>query len=89
MAVLIRSPSENVIQAVSRHTDTGPLELPPLYQAVDPDALNDLVANSTDALDAIQFTYAGHSVTVQGDGTVTIGDHHESRVTRPKTATDD
>lgn len=67
-----RRPSERVVEAVSDETDTNPVELPRLYDAIDPDALNTTVED----LDAgrVEFTYAGQLVTVHADGTVDLGD---------------
>lgn len=65
-----RRPVERVVDTVSDETDTDPLELPQLYDAIDPDALNDAV----ESLDAgrVEFTYAGYCVIVRADGTVDL-----------------
>lgn len=67
-----RRPSERVVEAVSDETDTDPLELPRLYDSIDPDALNDTI----EVMDAgrVEFAYAGHFVTVRCDGTVDLMD---------------
>lgn len=62
--------SEQVIQQVAATADTDVLNLPPLYDAVDPDALDALVSGMTEG--AVSFTYAGHEVTVTSDETVTV-----------------
>ena len=68
--------SERVVAAVASREGVGPTELPPLYGAIDPDALDDLVGdlgdvdgsrNGTPGLE-IEFTYHGY------DATVTAGD---------------
>ncbi len=46
------------------------MELPPLYDAVDPDALNAVAAGLSEG--QVKFPYAGYDVTVYGDGTVTL-----------------
>jgi len=65
-------PSERVISSVAEHNGTDPLELPPLYDSIDPDALD----ASIDALEngRIQFRYAGQFVTVESDMTVSLNE---------------
>lgn len=65
-----RRPAERVVDAVSDETDTDPLELPQLYDAIDPDALNDAVVDLD--VGRVEFTYAGYFVTVRADGTVDL-----------------
>lgn len=66
--------SERVIAAVAAATDTDPLELEPLFDSVDPDALDALFANEggTTARTEGQLTFPtnGCRVTVDADGTV-------------------
>lgn len=61
-----RTVAERVVQAVATTTDTDPLELPTLYDAVDPDALASLVEGMSDG--EVVFAYAGCEVTVTYDG---------------------
>jgi len=63
------SVSERVVQAVATTSNADPLELPPLYDAVDPDALDALVTGIADG--KVTFTYAGYEVTLTSDGAVT------------------
>jgi hypothetical protein len=63
--------SESVIEAVSEVTGTDPAEMDPLYDVVDPDALNELFSPSADRdqqspLDYVQFHFEGCTVTVRG-----------------------
>lgn len=60
--------SERIIQTVAETTNSDPLELTPLYDAVDPEALDALIDGMSDG--EISFTYAGHEVTAKSDGTV-------------------
>lgn len=62
--------TEQVIRTVAETTGTDPLELPPLYNTIDPDALDTLVEGMTTG--SISFTYTGCNITVQSDGTVSI-----------------
>ena len=67
------TPVQAVISAVETATGVDRLELPPLYETIDPDALNALfLSGSGDPGKQVRFRYAGYSVTVQGDGTVGV-----------------
>ena len=50
------------------------LSLPPLFDAIDPEALSTLVETSGDST-TVQFAYVGYEITVTGDGSVTISGH--------------
>lgn len=63
-------PSESVIELVADAQDTNPLELPPLYEAVDPDAMDGLFRESE--VIQIQFEYAGCTVIVATEGDMTV-----------------
>lgn len=55
-------------------------DLPPLYDAVDPDALDELLSTSQQHRDAefiVTFTYGGYQVTVTDDGDVDLTDPPE------------
>lgn len=56
--------SEAVVRAVATVSGHSPLDLPPLQESVDVDALDLLFASSTD-IEALRFTYAGHDVLVE------------------------
>ena len=62
--------TEQVIRTVAETTETDPLELPPLYETIDPDALDALVEDMEAG--TISFTYVGREITVDSDGTVTV-----------------
>lgn len=62
--------SERVIQRVVSETDTDPVELPPLFNTVDPDALNAIIETLSEG--EISFDYVGYTVTVDADGNVRI-----------------
>lgn len=64
--------SERVIRRVSTAADSDPVELPPLYDAIDPDALDALVERMSDG--TVSFVYAGYEVIVENDGTVDLGE---------------
>ena len=68
MVETTRTVSERVIRAVAETTDTDPATLPPLYESVDPDALNELVDSMSDG--EISFEHADCEITVDSDGGV-------------------
>ena len=59
-----------VVRRVATATDSDPLELPPLYEAIDPDTLDSLVEGMADG--ELSFAYAGHQVSVDSVGTVSV-----------------
>lgn len=64
--------STRVVYAVADACDVDPFEMePPLFHAIDLDALERLVAGGDAGL-RVEFTYQGRSVAVEGDGTVTV-----------------
>lgn len=67
-------PSESVIQRIADRKGVDPLDLNPLFYAIEPDALDALVrAETVDASTLqIEFTYHGYDVTVTGDGDVHV-----------------
>lgn len=78
------SVSERVVHAVARARDVDPLELDPLYDSVDPDALERLFDASSASDSAVQgrivFGMAGCEVTVRSDGRVDVDARPEPRV---------
>lgn len=62
------SPSEQLIHIVAEQTNTDPLELPALYDTIDPDALDTLLTTLKSG--HIEFNYAGQPVRLESDGTV-------------------
>ncbi|THE65824.1 hypothetical protein D8Y22_06455 [Salinadaptatus halalkaliphilus] len=73
------SPSLRVVEALAETTDTDPLELEPLYHAIDPEALDRLFQADPNGHASVQFEYASHAIEVRSDGTVAVdGTVHES-----------
>lgn len=71
------SPSDSVVRVVAAVTGDEPMQMEPLYEAIDPDAL-DQVFDSTDAdseagsSTRVSFRYQGCAVAVYGDGRVVV-----------------
>ncbi|MHB9286801.1 HalOD1 output domain-containing protein [Halobacteriales archaeon Cl-PHB] len=70
------SPTRAVVETVARSRDADLLSLPPLFDNLDPDALDDLVVATTDPASQpplqVSFSYAGTEVTVAADGAVMV-----------------
>ena len=70
-----KDPTFAVLEAVSSATGTDELELPPLYDVVDPDALDALFDGAdpspSDAL-SVSFSYAGFDVEIESGPAITV-----------------
>ncbi|WP_169302398.1 HalOD1 output domain-containing protein [Halorientalis salina] len=65
--------STKIVRQVAAETGRDVLNLSPLQETIDPDALDAVVESSTpDTTLGIRFTYEGYIVTVDGSGTVTL-----------------
>jgi hypothetical protein len=61
------TPVVAVVSVVADAAGTDPLELPPLSNAINPEALNDLVgAGRRSGLESVSFEYAGYDIVVSG-----------------------
>lgn len=65
------TPTMTVLTAVARRMEVDVADLEqPLYDAIDPDALDRLLDHGGDV--AVTFEYDDHTVSIGGDGTVTV-----------------
>ena len=65
----------DVITTVAEEKDVDPLELtPPLYEVIDPDALESLFGNDR-TLGKLIFNYSGCEVSVFSDGYISVRSH--------------
>lgn len=64
------APSVAVVEAVAEATDVDPVNLPPLHDAIDTDALDTLFTDRADGV--LAFEYADCEVRVDGTTTVTV-----------------
>ncbi|MDS0282818.1 HalOD1 output domain-containing protein [Haloarcula onubensis] len=65
--------SDRVIRAVADREGVSPLDIStPLFDAIDPDALDRLYGNHGDGVTTV-FEYSGYRVTVHGGGRVELG----------------
>jgi hypothetical protein len=69
-AVEQQTVTEQVVAAVAAEKDVTELTLAPLYDAIDPDALESLF--QAGATGRVRFAYEGYDVTVHTDGEVDV-----------------
>lgn len=65
----------SIVVAVAAVVDTPPSELAPLYETVDPDALESILSPSTPDSSGrchLSFRYAGVGVSASSDGTIRV-----------------
>ena len=65
-------PSTRVIGTVADELGVDPLECPPLYDHVDPTALNALFDGRSATHGTVTFEYAGYTVTVTSEGDIEL-----------------
>lgn len=74
----VDSISTTVVTAVARAASVDPTEMPPLFQYIDPDALDKLVGQDVGTGSRfsgyVTFDYASYSVTVHSDGEIVVTD---------------
>lgn len=61
-----------VVEQVANRENVDPLELPPLHDAIDPDALDALFDKPEAAVDGVTFRYQGYEVVVEGPERVRV-----------------
>ncbi|MFD1512439.1 HalOD1 output domain-containing protein [Halomarina rubra] len=71
--------STAVVEAVASAEGVPPRTLDPLYDTIDPDALDALVSDAGPV--RIRFSYEGHTVTVHGDGRLELEETAATTVT--------
>ena len=64
--------SYRVIQQVAAATGTDPLDLDPLYETIDPEALDAVFDTATPPEASVTFTLADCEVTVYGSGEISV-----------------
>ena len=67
-----RPPSGRVVHAVAEAEGVPPTDLPQIVDAVNPDALNALLASASTQHVEVVFEYCGHTVVVERGGGVTL-----------------
>lgn len=71
------NPSEAIVLEIAERTDVNPVDLPPLYERVDPEALDSLVQGPGSV--HVTFEYTGYEVTVSETGCIAIHERGNNR----------
>lgn len=70
------SPSQAVIETIAEREGVEPMDLSvPLYEAIDPDALDTLIQDTPkyrESTPRVEFTYYGYDLTVTANGLVQV-----------------
>lgn len=66
----MRDITNRILNAVAYREGCDVLDLPPLYDAIDPEALEETVQN--EVMSDIEFTYNGYQIRVEQGGNVHI-----------------
>ena len=68
--------SASVIETIAEATASDPIDLPPLYDFVDPDALNALFGSGANCtLTHVEFHYGNYDVSITYNGELEISVH--------------
>ena len=65
-------PSSAVVRAVADATGTDPMDMQPLYEAVDPDALDRFLTHGPTSDRSLSFRFARCDVTVDAGGRLVV-----------------
>lgn len=61
-----------ILEEVAAETDVEIVELPPIYEVIDPDALESLLDSERAGSVRVEFSYYGYDVHVTSDGGLSI-----------------
>ena len=70
-------PSDVIVHAIAALRGVEPTELEPLYDRIDPEALDELLGLpviGNDGIITVEFTAEGFQITVRSDGTIMLCD---------------
>lgn len=71
-----KSITARVVEEIANEEDAGELEIEPLFESVDPDALETIFADPQSAEHVtVEFVHSGYHVTIAG-GRISV-DHHD------------
>ncbi|WP_290810303.1 HalOD1 output domain-containing protein [Halovivax sp.] len=75
-----QSPIPTILERVASATGSDVTDLDPLYDAIDPTALRALCVHGFEG--SVTFRYEGRTVTVTGDGTISVEPEDDRDETR-------
>jgi predicted phosphoadenosine phosphosulfate sulfurtransferase len=70
MLIMDQAVSTRIVTKVAEATNKDQVELPVLYDCIDPEALNTLVDRMSDG--EVSFNYAGCEITAMSDGDIRV-----------------
>ena len=77
------TPSETVLRAVAEAERTEPFALdPPLYSAVDPEALDEFVRSLNGGTGCLEFTYQGYEIRFRASDSLLIRPRNVEEATK-------
>lgn len=79
--------SDRIVRDVSSAAGCDPLELPPLFGSIDPDALDATIRTVSDG--AVSFRFAGYDVNVDSDGEIELTELSSGGTAADSAASDD
>lgn len=79
--------SEQVVQTVANRSNTDALDLPPLFDTLDPDSLDTLIREMDKG--KISFEYAGYNISVDSQRVIEVDQQPTSAGTAKIAAADD
>lgn len=62
--------SERLTRRIADATDRDACELPPLYEAIDPEALDSAIETMSNG--EVSFDYVGYEVTINSNGEISL-----------------
>ncbi|WP_254530451.1 HalOD1 output domain-containing protein [Natrinema gelatinilyticum] len=72
---VVESLSTRVIETVAEREGVAPTNLPPLYEVIEPEALDSIF---TAGRGHLVFPYYGYKITVSGDGRLEVDDSDDA-----------
>jgi len=61
-----------VVEEVASREDVSALDLPPLYNSVDPDVLESLIEGRADEGSRFTFSYCDYTIAVDSEGSISV-----------------
>lgn len=76
--------SQTIVRALAEAEGTAPMQLsPPIYEAINPEALNQFIHSLSTDDSGVSFEYNGYGVLVSGNGDVEVTPLSDSETSNP------
>lgn len=70
----------SIVRSVASSVGCAPLDLPPLYETIDPEIVANFVDSVSDDSAALAFPYCGHRVIIQGNGDLIVNHKYPENI---------